>query len=124
MAMQVAQDMDDSLRLYGKTALLNIVRTRAQEKNVTQVNKSTLLLLDIALTLSIRPNSIRETTEGFAQLLREMLDIYPLLARLFRPALFKLIQELPVRQLYGLWPVLLLMRDYDDGRLVNLESAG
>jgi hypothetical protein len=110
LAMQVIQHMDEGLRLCGKNALLDILRARAYDRGVVPRDKNTLLLIDTALALSIRTGNIRETTEGFAQLLQEMLNISPSLAPLFRPTLFRLVQELPVRQLHGLWPVLLRMR--------------
>ncbi|HEY7493768.1 MAG TPA: hypothetical protein VIH59_22000, partial [Candidatus Tectomicrobia bacterium] len=64
--------------------------------------------------LSIKPGDLRGTSEAFAQLVGQMFDAWPQLAKIFGPGLSSLVKELPARQLHGLWPLVLRVRA-DDG---------
>lgn len=67
-------------------------------------------LLDISLALSARLNDPRATTKAWSQLLQNLLIRWPQIGEHIASTFSRLVYELPLRQLHGMWPVLLSLR--------------
>jgi tetratricopeptide (TPR) repeat protein len=111
---------DEELRQRYEAALLRLVHLE-RDKHSLNVSKdesggSSLEesvageLLEVALTLSIRPGDPRATSKAFGELLIKMLNACPQLNEYFTPTITRLVFELPAHQLRGLWPVMLHLR--------------
>ena len=118
IALHVAIDpivrlTDEDLRTRCQAGLLEIARSQAQDDSRATHDIAAELLLDNALKLSIHPGDPRNTSEAFAKLMQELFDTWPQLAKVFRLGLARLVKELPVRQLHGLWRLVLRGRARD-----------
>jgi len=67
-------------------------------------------IIDDALSLSIRPNSPRETSREFSKILGNIFNVWPLTAQKLGYGIFRLAHELPAQQLHGFWPLILTWR--------------
>lgn len=67
-------------------------------------------LLDSLVTLSICAGNPRSTSRRFSDSLKRLYDMAPDVFLIFRHALERLVLELPVSQLHGIWPIVLLAR--------------
>jgi hypothetical protein len=65
---------------------------------------------ETALTISVKPGDPRASSERFAALAHRMLNSLPDLSQYIDSAMLKLVRELPVNQLHGLWQVILAIR--------------
>jgi hypothetical protein len=79
-----------------------------------EASTMTACLIEDALALSIHPGDLRRTSETFATLMQELLTLWPRLAHRLRPVLSRLVKELPVGQLHGMWRLVLQSRAYED----------
>jgi hypothetical protein len=112
-ASQIVHLTDEDLRSWCQAGLLAIVRSQAHyDSHATTDLRLTDSLLTDALCLSVKPGNLRGTSEAFAQLVRQMFDAWPQLAKIFGPGLSRLVKELPARQLHGLWSLVLRVRAY------------
>ncbi len=70
---------------------------------------------ETALTISIVGGETRASSERFAALALRMIDSLPELSRHIDSAILKMVSELPVKQLHGLWRIVLANRSAPTG---------
>lgn len=123
---------DEELRQRYEAALLRIIKLRS-DRHGLEVSEEEIggsssedavaaELLEIALTLSIRPGDPRATSKSFGDLLIKMLNARPQLGEYFTTTIERLVFELPAHQLRGLWPVLLHLRALQPSASVEVQS--
>jgi hypothetical protein len=121
LALQLAADYslqigDESLRQRLEAMLLRMLSLeKAQEEQRDRDDESNQAraaaeLLEACLTLSMRPGDTAATSRSFGDLFMKMLSVWPQLATYYGSTISKLLFELPVAQLRGLWPVMLRIR--------------
>jgi hypothetical protein len=119
---QIVYLTDEDLRARcqaGWRALARFQASRAMPSTssvVEEMEASTMtaFLIEDALALSIHPGDLRRTSETFATLMQELFTLWPRLAHRLRPVLSRLVKELPVGQLHGMWRLVLQSRAYED----------
>jgi hypothetical protein len=104
---------DENLRARCRAGLLEMARSQARDDSRSTHDITADLLLANALKLSISPGNLRRTSETFAQLVQDIFNAWPQLAKVFRSGLSRLVKELPARQLHGLWRLVLQSRACD-----------
>jgi hypothetical protein len=110
---QIVHLTDEVLRSRCRAGLLDMAQSQAQDDSRSANDLAANLLLDNALKLSIYPGNLRRTSETFAKLVQEIFNAWPRFAEIFRFGLSRLVKELPVRQLHGLWRLVLQSRACD-----------
>jgi hypothetical protein len=117
LALQLASDYalhvgDDSLRQHFEAMLLKMLSLERAlaEKEDRDESRAAAELLEVCLTLSMRPGDTAATSKSFGELFMKMLSIWPKLASYYESTISKLLFELPAKQLRGLWPVMLRIR--------------
>ena len=104
-----------------RDARIDLVLGRV-EKDPNIINVSTLnedlsvdiksIFLEYAWAASVIPENPEESCNNFASLVMEMINVWPKLGAVYRPAIFRLVRELPVSQSKNLWRLLLVARAY------------
>ena len=120
LALQLAADYsmhvgDESLRQHLEATLfrmLSLEKIQEDDKADDKSNQAHAAaeLLEASLALSMRPGDTAGTSKSFGELFMKMLATWPQLASYYESTISKLLVELPVAQLRGLWPVMLRIR--------------
>ncbi|MFP5263693.1 MAG: hypothetical protein ACLGJB_17570 [Blastocatellia bacterium] len=110
---------DDNLRSRYIMNLIHLARMEAGKKKDDAQSSEHFSVTDkidgwfnIALALSIRPGDPRSSSKAFGEIIQSLLTVMPSIADHMGHIVLKLVFELPLRQLHGLWPVLLATRSF------------
>lgn len=122
MALRVAANQlvyidDNNLRSHFEESFLRVIGAEFGRNNMmeedTGDDQNTYLLsesIEIAFALSAKLNDPLATSMALGKLLRKMINRIPKLANYYRHIIWRLVSELPVSQLQGLWTALLTVR--------------
>ena len=112
MTKQVCYLDNEEARMHLENQLLSLVKLLAERNEQRAVSKNiTAQIMDAIFKLSIKSENSRETSQSMADLIIKVANNWQKFADTYiYDGLFKLLQELPAKQLHGLWNAFLHLR--------------
>jgi hypothetical protein len=84
--------------------------TEREAEEADEFTEELVTIMECAISLSIRPDDPRASGLAFSSLIQRMLDVWNGLSDYLESPIHKSVFELPIRQLYGMWMVVLTLR--------------
>jgi hypothetical protein len=111
LTLQIGNINDDEFRHRMEKKIISISIMLSQEQGtVNEKEKFENLIMEFILNYSVKYNAPEESIMNFTNLLNKVFSVWPQFAENYGYGLSKMLWELPVKQLNGLWPVFLRLR--------------